>query len=320
MGHDVIISYATIDKPIADAVCAKLEERGIRCWIAPRDILAGMDYAEAIISAIDSAKLMVLIFSSHANASKHVMREAERAVHDGYPIIPVRIEDVQPTLSLQYYISAQHWLDALTPPLEQHILKLAETVSVLLGKPIPPPTQETPPQPPEPSAQHASTESRDSYAEYHAPPLQQPPAASPYKDVPIRYGAVVIDWIVILVIWFFGYLILYSVSSSLALSDIFFLGWPLCVYLLYFIALEGTYGQTIGKKATHIKVVKEDGSPITYREAVIRTFVGVVDGLPIIIPGLIGCIVIWRSDKKQRIGDLAAHTVVVAKDATMALS
>ena len=149
MPHDVIISYATIDKPIADAVCAKLEERGIRCWIAPRDILAGMDYAEAIISAIDSAKLMVLIFSSHANASKHVMREAERAVHDGYPIIPVRIEDVQPNPSLQYYISAQHWLDALTPPLEQHILKLAETVSVLLGKPIPPPTQEIPPQPPE---------------------------------------------------------------------------------------------------------------------------------------------------------------------------
>jgi len=341
MGHDVIISYATIDKPIADAVCAKLEERGIRCWIAPRDILAGMDYAEAIISAIDSAKLMVLIFSSHANASKHVMREAERAVHDGYPIIPVRIEDVQPTLSLQYYISAQHWLDALTPPLEQHILKLAETVSVLLGKPIPPPTQETPPQPPEPSAQRASTESRDSYAEYHAPPpepsaqrastesgasyaeyhappLQHPPAASQYKGVRIRYGAVVIDWIVILVIWFFGYLILYSVSSSLALSDIFFLGWPLCVYLLYFIALEGTYGQTIGKKATRIKVVKEDGAPITYRAAVIRAFVGVLDGLPIIIPGLIGCIAIWRSDKKQRIGDLAAHTVVVARYTTMA--
>ncbi len=319
MGHDVIISYATIDKPIADAVCAKLEERGIRCWIAPRDILAGMDYAEAIISAIDSAKLMVLIFSSHANASKHVMREAERAVHDGYPIIPVRIEDVQPTLSLQYYISAQHWLDALTPPLEQHILKLAETVSALLGKPIPPPTQETPPQPPEPSAQRASTESRDSYAEYHAPPLQQPPAASPYKGVRIRYGAVVIDWIVLLVIWFFLFAIVSSVSSSLATNGVFsILALPLCVYLLYFIALEGTYGQTIGKKATRIKVVKEDGAPITYRAAVIRAFVGVLDGLPIIIPGLIGCIAIWRSDKKQRIGDLAAHTVVVARYTKMA--
>jgi hypothetical protein len=116
MGHDVIISYATVDKPIADAVCAKLEERGIRCWIAPRDILPGADYAASIISGIDSAKIMVLILSSHANASKHVMREAERAVHDGFPIIPFRIEDVQPNPSLQYYISGQHWLDALTPP------------------------------------------------------------------------------------------------------------------------------------------------------------------------------------------------------------
>jgi hypothetical protein len=80
--HDVIVSYATIDKPTADAVCARLEERAIRCWIALRDILAGMDYAEKIISAIDSAKM--LIFSSHANTSKHVIREAERAVYDSY--------------------------------------------------------------------------------------------------------------------------------------------------------------------------------------------------------------------------------------------
>jgi hypothetical protein len=92
---------------------------------------------------------MVLILSSHAKASKNVMREAERAVHDG-AIIPFRIEDVQPNPSLQYYISAQHWLDALIPPLKQHIFKLADTVSVLLSKPIPPPTREIPPQPPGP--------------------------------------------------------------------------------------------------------------------------------------------------------------------------
>ncbi|HYB59658.1 MAG TPA: TIR domain-containing protein [Candidatus Acidoferrales bacterium] len=148
--HDVMISYATVDKTTADAVCAKLEERGIRCWIAPRDILAGMDYADTIVSAIDSAKMMVLIFSSHANASKFVKREAERAVHDGIPIIPFRIEDCEPSRSLQFFISAQHWLDALTPPLEQHILKLAESISVVLGIPIPSPTQETSPQPPGP--------------------------------------------------------------------------------------------------------------------------------------------------------------------------
>jgi len=317
VSHDVIISYATIDKSTADAVCAKLEERGIRCWIAPRDILPGSDYAASIISGIDSAKIMVLILSSHANASRFVMREAERAVHDGFPIIPFRIEDVEPNPSLQFYISSQHWLDALTPPLEQHILKLADTVSLLLGKPIPPPTQGIPPQPPEPSAQRASTESRDTYAEYNAPPLQQPRAASRYKGVRIRYGAAVIDWIIILVIWFFLLVIVDVVSSSFFNSNLDFLVFVLlpCLYLLYFVALEGTYGQTIGKKATRIKVVKEDRSPITYREAAIRALVGVLDGLPIIIPGLIGCVLIWRSDKKQRLGDLAAHTVVVAEPA-----
>jgi TIR domain len=132
----VIISHATTDKSAADAVCAKLEASGIRCWIAPRDILPSENHGEAIIKAIDSAKIMVLIFSSQANVSQHIMREAERAVHDGYPIIPFRIEDVEPNLSLQYYISAQNWLDALTPPLEAHILKLAEMFTFLLGTPL----------------------------------------------------------------------------------------------------------------------------------------------------------------------------------------
>ena len=34
MAHDVFISYSTKDKVIADAICANLENRGIRCWIA----------------------------------------------------------------------------------------------------------------------------------------------------------------------------------------------------------------------------------------------------------------------------------------------
>ena len=48
MAHDVFISYAQEDKPVADAVCALLESKRVRCWIAPRDVLAGQEYAEAI--------------------------------------------------------------------------------------------------------------------------------------------------------------------------------------------------------------------------------------------------------------------------------
>src|SRR5258708_9207444 len=134
MAVDVFISYAIADKLTADAACASLESSGIRCWIAPRDVLAGMDYAESIIEAIEKVRGMVLIFSSNANRSNQVKREVERAVHHGIPIIPFRIEDVPPARALEYYISSPHWLDALTPPLDEHLKQLALTVQILLDR------------------------------------------------------------------------------------------------------------------------------------------------------------------------------------------
>ena len=94
MAHDVFISYSSKDKPTADGACAVLEARGLRCWIAPRDILPGQDWGEAIVDAISASKVFVLVFSSHANASQQIKREVERAVHHALPIIPLRIEDV----------------------------------------------------------------------------------------------------------------------------------------------------------------------------------------------------------------------------------
>src|SRR5262245_47756102 len=65
------------------------------------------------------------------------MREVERAVHVGIPVVPFRIEDTAPSQALEYFISAPHWLDALTPPLEQHLRRLADTVERLLGSDVP---------------------------------------------------------------------------------------------------------------------------------------------------------------------------------------
>ena len=79
MAHDVFISYAAEDKPIADAVCASLEGKAVRCWIAPRDVLPGMDWGEAIVDALVGSKLLVLVYSSSSNQSAHVRREVERA-------------------------------------------------------------------------------------------------------------------------------------------------------------------------------------------------------------------------------------------------
>ncbi|HTR03248.1 MAG TPA: toll/interleukin-1 receptor domain-containing protein [Thermoanaerobaculia bacterium] len=131
MAHDVFISYSSKDKPVADAVCAGLEAQGLRCWVAPRDILPGSDWGGAIIDAITGSKVMVLIFSGHANSSPQIKREVERAVAKGVKLVPFRIEDVALGKTLEYFISTPHWLDALTQPLEAHIGKLAETVRFL---------------------------------------------------------------------------------------------------------------------------------------------------------------------------------------------
>ncbi len=135
MAHDVFISYASSDKAVADAVCSQLESmHRIRCWIAPRDVTPGASWAESIIDALDGSKVMVLIFSSKANASMQIEREVERAVHKGINIIPLRIENTVPTKTLEYFISSPHWLDAISVPLEQHINKLASSVKALLSK------------------------------------------------------------------------------------------------------------------------------------------------------------------------------------------
>jgi len=75
---------------------------------------------------------MVLIFSSNTNESRQVSREVERAVSQGVTIMPLRIEPAAPARSLAYFMAGVHWLDALTPPLEQHLQTLARSVTALL--------------------------------------------------------------------------------------------------------------------------------------------------------------------------------------------
>jgi lipoprotein NlpI len=145
MAYDVFISYSSKDKAVADATCALLERRNIRCWIAPRDVEPGRQYGEAIIDAIHHSRVMVLIFSSHANASVHISREVERAVSNGVTIIPLRIEEITPAKSLDFFIGSVHWLDAMTPPLEKHLINLAATIERLLpGIPPAPPVPSRP--------------------------------------------------------------------------------------------------------------------------------------------------------------------------------
>jgi TPR repeat protein len=134
MAHDVFISYSSKDKTTGDAVCAKLESEGIRCWIAPRDVTPSMEWSECIIDAIQECRIMVLVFTTSSNESPQIHREIERAVNHGVAVLPFRTEDILPDKALEYFIGDVHWLDALTVPLEAHLKNLAETVKMLLAK------------------------------------------------------------------------------------------------------------------------------------------------------------------------------------------
>jgi len=133
MPYDVFVSYATPDKTVADAACAILESKGIRCWIAPRDILPGSDWSGAIIDALAECRALLLILSSKSNTSEQVKREVAQAVNDSRPIIPFRIEEVPLSKHMRYFIGTPHWMDALTEPLEHHLHALADNIHRLLG-------------------------------------------------------------------------------------------------------------------------------------------------------------------------------------------
>jgi len=107
----VFISYASCDKALADAVVLSLERRGIRCWIAPRDIVAGEFYADALVRAIDAAPILVVVLTASAAASPHVLREVERAASKRHPLISLRVDRAPLPPGLQYFLNSSHWLE-----------------------------------------------------------------------------------------------------------------------------------------------------------------------------------------------------------------
>lgn len=133
MGRAVFVSYSQPDRAAALGIVTHLEALGLDCWVAPRDVEPGSDWAAQIVEAIAAARVMVLVFSASANASPQVRREVERAVHRRVAVLPFRVEEVPPSSSLEYFLSSQHWLDAFPPPLEPHYARLGAYLRSLLA-------------------------------------------------------------------------------------------------------------------------------------------------------------------------------------------
>jgi TolB-like protein len=129
----VFISYASQDVTAADAVVQALEGQGIACWIAPRNVTPGEFYADAIVRALNASRLLVLVLSENALVSPHVLREVERTSSKRHPIISIRMGVNALSPSLEYFLSASHWLDADSSGIESALPRLVEAVQLLLG-------------------------------------------------------------------------------------------------------------------------------------------------------------------------------------------
>ena len=109
--RSVFISYASPDSLVAEKVCAALEAAGILCWIAPRDVVPGTQYADGIVGAIDESRILVLIVSKEALASAHVGRELERAASKRHPIIALGVDTAPLTRAFEYFLNQSQWIE-----------------------------------------------------------------------------------------------------------------------------------------------------------------------------------------------------------------
>ena len=110
---DVFLSHSSKDKPIADKVCDFLEGKGLSCWIAPRNIVPGSDWAASISTAVTTCKVFLLIYSANSAVSDQVARELSLAESaQGVFVVPYKVDNTDLTGAFQYYLTGSHWVTA----------------------------------------------------------------------------------------------------------------------------------------------------------------------------------------------------------------
>ncbi len=135
----IFVSHSSKDALKANELCLAIESQGDRCFLAPRDIRSGYEYASEIINGIDESDAILLLLSADAVASPHVLREIERAVSKGIPVIVYKLEEVQLSKSFEYFLMSHQWLDGMnctTKQLIEAIKNMATTKREVVQQPV----------------------------------------------------------------------------------------------------------------------------------------------------------------------------------------
>jgi hypothetical protein len=139
----VFISHASKNFKLADEIRQLIEERNISCWIAPRDIPPGASYGEEIAGAIEHCIAVIFIMTEEANQSRPVANELELAFRFQRVIIPIRINEIQPSQRINFFVSNSQWVDAIYSPLKKRIDVLVNIINAAKNNTqIPYPTAE----------------------------------------------------------------------------------------------------------------------------------------------------------------------------------
>lgn len=133
-----------------------------------------------------------------------------------------------------------------------------------------------------------------------------------YAKVGIRFAAVIIDGIIFGAISY----VVAMFTGGVTETGFQLTGVPALIVMLlalaYSIVMEATIGATVGKLATGLRVVQADsGGKISWQASIIRNILRIVDFLPLFY--ILGAILVWTSEKGQRLGDRVAKTVVIRK-------
>ena len=132
---DVFISHSSKDKEIADKVVKFLEDKGLTCWIAPRDIVPGSDWAASISTAITASKVFLIIYSVNSAASEQVAREVSLAESkQNVFVVPYKIDDTGLSGTFEYFLTGAHWISANYSKKDYKLEELYTIVSGITGK------------------------------------------------------------------------------------------------------------------------------------------------------------------------------------------
>ncbi|MBA3361929.1 MAG: TIR domain-containing protein [Acidimicrobiia bacterium] len=129
----LFLSYDTDDQAEARELRLMLQEDGYQVWMAPEDIRGTRPWTQQIVDAISAASMLVVLVSAESNSSEHVGREVKIALDKTKPILPVRVEEVAVSGTLEYLLTLVQWVDVFPPPLNLHRSILKQRIGDLLS-------------------------------------------------------------------------------------------------------------------------------------------------------------------------------------------